>query len=251
MRLNAKGLRAATTRAAACAASLLLTALAQGCFQTTNMNGVGASPTPTTTQAALATPGPAQTAQPDATATPSSDIQITDSPLPAPTGFVNDFAEVLAPEAEARLEETLKRLKERENIELAVVTVGTTGGRDIKDYSLAVARGWGVGPPEGQGGGGLLLLLAVNDRKWRIQVSRSLEADLPDDVAAQIGERMVPHLRTAQYAEAFGACVEGLVKRLAERRGLSSHDVQWILQPPPAASPQPPAKSKSAARAKS
>src|SRR5688500_1628405 len=249
MRVNAEGLAAAATRAAACAASLLLTTLAQGCFQTTNMNGVGATATPATTQAALATP--TQTAQPDATATPSSDIEITDSPLPAPTGFVNDFAEVLAPEAEARLEETLKRLKERENIELAVVTVGTTGGRDIKDYSLAVARGWGVGPPEGQGGGGLLLLLAVEDRKWRIQVSRSLEADLPDDVAAQIGARMVPHLRAAQYAEAFGACVEGLVKRLAERRGLSSHDAEWILQPPAAASPQPPPKSKSAPRAKS
>ena len=113
----------------------------------------------------------------------------------------------------------LKQLKERVNIEMAVATVETTGGRDIYEYSLAVARGWGLGPAEGEEGGGLLLLLATKDRRWRIQVSRSLAADIPDDVTAQIGGRMTDALRAGRHGEAVAKCVDDLIQRLAERRG--------------------------------
>lgn len=147
------------------------------------------------------------------------------SPLPAPTGFVNDFAKVLGAEMRPTLDSKLTRLKQRQRIELAVVTVETTGGQDISDYSLAVARDWGIGPPKGEDGGGILLLLAVNDRRWWIQVTRSLEADLPNEVAAEIGERMTPHLRQSNYDAAVQTCFEGLVRRLAERRGFVADDV--------------------------
>jgi uncharacterized protein len=115
-------------------------------------------------------------------------------------------------------------LKKRAKVELAVATVDTTGGQDIFDYSLAVARGWGIGPPAGEEGGGILLLLAVKDRRWRIQVSRSLEADIPDDVAAEIGGRMTPLLRDENYGGALSVCIDGLIKRLAERRGFKPDD---------------------------
>ena len=147
------------------------------------------------------------------------------SPLPAPTGFVNDYAKVLGAEMRASLESKLTRLKERQRIELAVVTVETTGGRDINAYSLAVARGWGVGPPKGEDGGGVLLMLAVKDRTWRIQVSRPLEGDLPNEATAEIGERMTPHLREGRYDAAVQTCVEGLVRHLAARRGFDADGV--------------------------
>lgn len=140
------------------------------------------------------------------------------SPLPAPTGFVNDYAKAIGAETRAALEAKLRRLSERERIELAIVTVETTGDKEVSDYSLAVARGWGVGPPKGEGGGGLLLLLAVKDRKWWIRVSRALEADLPNEAATEIGHRMTPHLRQGNFDAAAASCVEGLVRHLAERR---------------------------------
>lgn len=140
------------------------------------------------------------------------------SPLPAPAGYVNDFAGVLGDGARRRLEDKLARLKSQANVELAVVTVATTGGQDIFDYSLAVACGWGVGPPGGEPGGGLLLLLAVQDRRWHIQVSDRLRADLPDDAVKEIGERMTPHLRAGDHARALEAATDGLIARLAEKR---------------------------------
>src|ERR687889_758431 len=57
------------------------------------------------------------------------------SPLPSPTGLVNDYAGVFAPESKARLEAVLRELREKSDIEFAVVTVETTGEQPIFDYS--------------------------------------------------------------------------------------------------------------------
>ncbi len=104
----------------------------------------------------------------------------TEAPLPQPDGFykyVVDNANVLDPATKERLATILNRLKERADIEFAVVTVPTTGDEDIFEYSLTLARGWGIGSKEGEKNG-LLLVVAVNDRKWRVQVSRHLEGDM-------------------------------------------------------------------------
>lgn len=140
--------------------------------------------------------------------------------LPQPVGFVNDFANVLDKQSKTRLDELVHRLKERSSIEFAVVTVETTGKQDIFDYSLALARSWGVGSkPRGDG---LLLLLAVKDRKWRIQVSRSLEADLPNEVVGELGRLMNEPFSRGNYGEGLTKCVEAIIARLAERRGFEN-----------------------------
>lgn len=130
------------------------------------------------------------------------------SPLPAPTGFVSDFAGVIDAASTRRIEARLAELKKSAGVELAVVTVETTAGRDIFDYSLDVACGWGVGPAEDEPGGGLLLLVATKDRQWRVQVSRSLEAALPDKTIKEIGDRMVEHFRRGAFGEGIEAAVE-------------------------------------------
>jgi uncharacterized membrane protein YgcG len=89
--------------------------------------------------------------------------QKTQSPLPPPTGFVNDYSSVLDEVTRNQLESTLAELKERSAIEFAVAVIDSTGGQPINDYSLAVARGWGIGPKDTTKGGGLLLLVAVKD----------------------------------------------------------------------------------------
>src|SRR5262245_25713154 len=69
------------------------------------------------------------------------------SPLGSPTGFVNDYAGVIDQATKDRLEKQLKDLRDQTNpsVEIAVAVVRTTGDRPIFDYSLAVARGWGIG----------------------------------------------------------------------------------------------------------
>ncbi|MET0648869.1 MAG: TPM domain-containing protein [Pyrinomonadaceae bacterium] len=146
----------------------------------------------------------------------------TEAPLPKPDGFykyVTDNANVLDAATKERLATILNRLKERADIEFAVVTVPTTGNEDILGYSLSLARGWGIGSNEGEKNG-LLLVVAVNDRKWRVEVSRHLEGDLPDALAGEIArQRLVPQFRQNNYAQGINDFVQAAIATLAEKRG--------------------------------
>jgi uncharacterized protein len=146
----------------------------------------------------------------------------TDAPLPKPDGFykyVTDEANVIDAATKERLATVLNRLKERADIEFAVVTVPTTGDKDIFDYSLSLARGWGIGSKEGEKNG-LLLVVAVNDRKWRVQVSRHLEGDMPDGLSGEIArQRLVPAFRQNDFGKGIGDFVQATVATLAEKRG--------------------------------
>lgn len=146
----------------------------------------------------------------------------TQAPLPQPEGFykyVTDNAGVIDAGTKERLATVLNNLKERADIEFAVVTVPTTGDTDIFEYSLALARGWGVGSKEGEKNG-LLLVVAVNERKWQVQVSHHLEGDMPDSLAAEIArQRLVPPFRQGNYSQGINDYVQAVVATLAEKRG--------------------------------
>src|SRR6185437_11431163 len=100
-------------------------------------------------------------------------------------------------------------------------TVDTTGDRDIFDFSLAVARGWGIGAKDGEKAG-FLLVVAIQDRKYFTQVSRHLEGDLPDGVVGQIQrQRLVPQFRQQNYSRGIRDTIEAYVATLGAKRGFS------------------------------
>jgi uncharacterized protein len=141
--------------------------------------------------------------------------------MPNPPTPVVDTANILDPSTKRRLEAMLKNLSEnpQANMEMGVVTVRTTGGQDIFDYSLAVMRGWGIGLGEK---GGLLLLVAIDDRKYHTQVSRHLEGDLPDGLVGEIQRRyLVPAFKAGDYNKGITETVEAIIATLAEKRGFS------------------------------
>jgi uncharacterized protein len=149
--------------------------------------------------------------------------QETQSPIPQPNPPtpVVDYANVIDAATEERLNKILMNLSENAtaNAEFGVVTVRTTGGQEIFDYSLAIMRGWGIGSSEK---GGLLLVVAVDDRKYFTQVSRHLEGDMPDGLVGQIQrERLVPRFKQQQYGEGIAETVETYVATLAQKRGFS------------------------------
>lgn len=134
--------------------------------------------------------------------------------LPPPTGFINDFANVLDSESKERLQQALTELKDKSDIEFAVVTIETTGGQPIFDYSLALAKEWGIGPKDTSKGGGILLMLAIKDREWRMQISRSLEKDLPDEVCKALGDQSRDLYRQGRYGEGITKYVKAIIERL-------------------------------------
>src|SRR5260370_42648521 len=80
--------------------------------------------------------------------------------LPQPSGYVNDFAEVVEPATKQRLETVLANLKERTGIVFFVATVKSAGGQYLSDYSLRIANDWKVAPNT-QPKGFLLLLTPI------------------------------------------------------------------------------------------
>ena len=151
--------------------------------------------------------------------------QSDQSPLPAPTGYVNDYAKVIDDATRSRMETTLTNLDRQHQIQFAVVTVDTTNGREIFDYSLAVARGWGIGSKDVQKSS-LLLLVAVKDRKYYTQVSRHLEGDLPDGLVGQIQrERLVPAFRAGDYARGLSDTIDEYIRTVAAKQGFSADTV--------------------------
>src|SRR5438094_58343 len=149
--------------------------------------------------------------------------QSDQSPLPAPTGYVNDYAKVIDNATKSRMEATLTNLDRQHQIQFAVVTVDTTNGREIFDYSLAVARGWGIGSKDVQKSS-LLLLVAIKDRKYYTQVSRHLEGDLPDGLVGQIQrERLVPAFRAGDYARGLSDTLDEYISTDGAKRSFRSN----------------------------
>src|SRR5215213_8817266 len=142
-------------------------------------------------------------------------------PLPVPFNPIVDNANVIDADTRQRLEAIYLNLKERGQIEYAVVTVNTTGDRDIFDYSLAIARGWGIGPKDGDKAS-FLLVVAIQDRKYFTQVSRHLEGELPDGVVGQIQrQRLVPAFRQGNYSKGIYDTVQSYAATLAAKRGFT------------------------------
>lgn len=150
----------------------------------------------------------------------SKPFSINESPLPAPEGFVNDYANVIDPATEQRIEEKIAEFKKATNpsVELAVAIVDTTGGRPIFDYSLAVARGWGIGS-KADDNPGALLFVAIKDRKYFTQVSRDLEDELPDGLVGSLQRRyLVPEFKKGNYAKGIEDTIDAYIRTIKQKQ---------------------------------
>ena len=139
------------------------------------------------------------------------------SPLAAPTAPVNDYAGVIDDAAEAALNQKLIEFQRSSGVELAVAVVRTTGERPIFDYSLAVARGWGVGAKEDDNPSALMLI-AVDDRKYFTQVSKDLEDELPDALVGSLQRQyLVPEFRQGNYGKGISDTLDAYIRTYQER----------------------------------
>ncbi len=104
--------------------------------------------------------------------------------VPYLSGRVNDLADLVSAETEARIAASLEDFENRTGHQLAVLTVPSLEGEALEEYSLRVAQTWGLGRAEQDDG--VLLLIARDDRKMRIEVGYGLEADLTDAESGRI-----------------------------------------------------------------
>jgi uncharacterized protein len=144
--------------------------------------------------------------------------------LPKPTNYVSDFAHVLSPRAIAEVDRVCADLDHsKSDTQIAVVTVPTIDGADIATYARALANTWGVSRKPANRG--VLVLLSINEHKWRIEVSRGLESDLPNSEAERIGQAMVPLLRAKDFDGAVTLAVREIAHAASGK--VSANRSQW------------------------
>jgi uncharacterized protein len=138
---------------------------------------------------------------------------------PQPVGFVNDFADVVPVDIRARIEAIASELEQKTGSEIVVVTVRTTGGTDIHDYSVQLFTRWGIGK-RGRDNG-LLIIAAIEDRKLWIKTGYGLEETIPDAVASQVyRDALRPSFKEGAYGRGLLSAVQILAGRIANHAGV-------------------------------
>jgi len=131
--------------------------------------------------------------------------------------YVTDLAKVIDEPAKKELETTLAAFKERTGIDFAVVITDSVGDQDIYEVSLALAqehRKKSIGPYVS----GLLLLVAVDDRQWHVQITRNLEAQLTKDVLTNLSVPMTDSFKEKRYGEGVLKYVNALIAKLEQQK---------------------------------
>jgi uncharacterized protein len=155
---------------------------------------------------------------------------IAEPTFPALTGRVVDDANLLAPADKEALTADLKALEDKTSDQVVVVTVPSLQGYAIEDYGLRLGNHWGIK-------NGVLLIVAPNERKVRIEVARGLEATLTDALSQTIIDNAIlPHFRAGDFAGGIKDGVRGITLGLSGNT--ASHWTRtrgylpdWDLQP--------------------
>ena len=171
---------------------------------------------------ALPIPGSTQATGNQATATANAQTtttskQSTQAPVAADKLILNnpviDEAKILSASDKQAIETKLRSLNDRGLAQAAVVIVPTTNGEDIFDYSMKVADRWKLGKKDTDQG--LLMVVAVNDRKMYILTGYGLEGTIPDAVAKRIiSDDITPRFKQGDYAGGITAGINRIEERL-------------------------------------
>lgn len=156
------------------------------------------------------------TANAQTTTTTTTPKQSTQAPVAADKLILNnpviDEAKILSASDKQAIETKLRSLNDRGLAQAAVVIVPTTNGEDIFDYSMKIADRWKLGKKYTDQG--LLMVVAVNDRKMYILTGYGLEGAIPDAVAKRIiNDDITPRFKQGDYA---GGIIAG-INRIEER----------------------------------
>jgi uncharacterized protein len=151
--------------------------------------------------------------------------------LPKPTDYVSDYAHVLSAETIAQLDSICSQLDHSAAAsQIAIFTVRNLNGDDAANYANQLEDKWKMGKKGSDKGA--LVLLAVDDHKYRIDVGYGLEGILNDAKVGDIGRAMVPYLRAADYDSAVTLAVGRLAQVIATDAGVT-------LENQPAPQPEP------------
>ena len=148
----------------------------------------------------------------------------------APRSYVEDRAEVIDSERQRQLIGLLQELEQKTKCRMVVLTVRTTGGVPIQQYSFERVDKWKFGA--NQKSASVLIVVAVNDRKYWTQVGYEYEGILPDGYVGSVGRQyMVPHFRANRYGQGIFEASAVMAQHVAQERGVTLSGMPKISPP--------------------
>ena len=136
-----------------------------------------------------------------------------------PRGYVNDYAGVLDAQTSEAIAVYCGNVERATGAQFAVAIVDSLEGDTVEDATVRLFEKWGVGK-KGKDEG-ILLLLAIKDRKNRIEVGYGLEPIVTDGAAGDVLRSIRPILRQGDYGGAINAALQQLGQRIAEAKGVT------------------------------
>jgi uncharacterized protein len=158
---------------------------------------------------------------------------------PELTGRVVDDAQLLGPDVEEELTDELKALEDKSSDQLVVVTLPSLQGYTIEDYGYQLGRHWGIGTAKLNNG--VLLIVAPNEHKVRIEVGYGLEGTLTDALSnIIIDNAILPKFRAGDYAGGIKDGVRDIIKvltgdaaevedRAKARPDADKPEIDWLM----------------------
>jgi len=130
---------------------------------------------------------------------------------PSTPTLVTDLAGVLSPTEKQFLENKLVSIDDSSSNQIAVVILPTLDGYPIEEYATKLFRTWGIGNKKTNNG--ILLLIAINDRKVRIEVGYGLEGAIPDITSNNIiNNDIKPAFKQGAYFDGINAATDNIAK---------------------------------------
>lgn len=145
--------------------------------------------------------------------------------VPQLRGHVNDYAGMLSPQAAQQLEARLVDFERTDSTQVVVLTVPSLEGEDLEGFSIRVAEAWRIG----QKGldNGVILVLARQERKIRLEVGRGLEGRLTDLVAGRIiRNEMTPRMKAGDIDAGIAAGVAAITAAVRGEYTAKSRDIR-------------------------
>jgi uncharacterized protein len=150
--------------------------------------------------------------------------------LPKPTGYVSDLAGVVSSSEKQQLEQFCTAVEQQLGVQFGLVTIDSTGDQPIRDFALDLARTWGVGIKKDNQG--VLLLLAIKDRKSDIETGRGIEPYITDGFSGSTLRSMRPELQQGDYGQALLTAAQSMAAQIAQGKGIAFSGPLPQPQPP-------------------
>jgi uncharacterized protein len=141
------------------------------------------------------------------------------SELPAPSGYVNDFASVLSPSVKQKVEALCTQVDRQAHAQIVVVTIKTLDDQSIEEFATQLQDKWKVGAKGTDRG--VLMIFVMTPRRGRIEVGYGLEGILNDAKVGDIGRSMVPAAMQGDYNTAIPLGVGEIAQVIAKDAGVT------------------------------